>query len=294
MAIRILANHAHVFPASINGEGTIDRLLKMLDACEIEQAVCFAPFPHQLTDANPNEWLASELKTRPRLMGFGTIDLAGDHNSAEIADQVKAARGLGFRGLKLHPNSQRFDLLSPQHFEACEAAEKEGMFIVYHSGVHAYRLKHYDVMHFDEIAEHFPDLKFSMEHMGGYSFFAQALAVIVNRIPYPPIPGRKCRVYGGLTTVFTPHFCRFWYMSRERLLEAIAQVGAAQLIFGLDFPYNQEANTRLGLDTLRELGLPEKDLAMILGGNLREAIGLPDPASQSDPVQQPAAKMGGR
>ena len=40
-----LVNHAHVFPAAMNAEGTIDRLLVLLDARQIEQAVCFAPFP---------------------------------------------------------------------------------------------------------------------------------------------------------------------------------------------------------------------------------------------------------
>ncbi len=42
MSIRILANHAHVFPAAINPNATIERLLKLLNACGIEQAICFA------------------------------------------------------------------------------------------------------------------------------------------------------------------------------------------------------------------------------------------------------------
>ena len=65
MSIRVLANHAHVFPASLNPEGTIERLLSMLDACAIEQAVCFAPLPYQCDGkslADPNAWLAGELR----------------------------------------------------------------------------------------------------------------------------------------------------------------------------------------------------------------------------------------
>jgi len=73
-------------------------------------------------------------------------------------------------------------------------------------------------------------------------------------------------VYGGLTSVFTPNYCRFWYMPRERLLETVAQATADQLIFGLDFPYNQEENTKLAITTLNELGLPQEQLAKILGG----------------------------
>ena len=77
MAYRVFANHAHVFPASINSNGTIDRLLQLLDACEIDGAVCFAPFSHQCEGKDipdPNKWLAAELKKHSRLVGFGTID----------------------------------------------------------------------------------------------------------------------------------------------------------------------------------------------------------------------------
>ena len=290
MAIRILANHAHVLPAAVNPDATIDRLLLMLDACGIEEAVCFAPFPKQVagTDIDPNGWLAGELSRRTRLWGFGTIDLHRGHVKAPLADQVKRAKDLGLKGLKLHPNAQEFDILGPEAFEVYRAAEEAGLFVTFHTGVHHYRLKHYNVLGFDEVAHHFPALRFSMEHVGGYHFFEQALAVIFNRIPFPPVPGKRCMVYGGLTSVFTQHYNRYWYMPRERMLELVAQVGAGQLIFGLDFPYNLEANTRVALDTLNGLGLPEVQLAQVLGGNLREALGLPDRAAKKQ--DQPPAK----
>ena len=193
--------------------------------------------------------------------------------------------------MKLHPNAQEFDILAPAALEVYAAAEQLGLFITFHSGVHAYRLQNYLVIKFDEVAERFPNLRFSLEHMGGYSFFNEALAVIVNRIPFPPVPGRRCMVYGGLTSVFTPGYCRFWYMNRDRLLEAVAQATPDQLIFGLDFPYNKEENTKLGIRTLHELGLPEHDLAKILGGNLREALGLAPAASPPAP-QPPATTVG--
>ena len=68
---------------------------------------------------------------------------------------------------------------------------------------------------------------------------------------------------------------RIWYLSDERLKELHAQVGVNQLIFGLDFPYNLETETKIGLETVRRL-FDEKDQALILGGNLRREVGLPD------------------
>src|SRR5438046_10398311 len=130
--MRILANHAHVFPVSVNPNATLDRLLALLDACGIEQAICFAPFAQQLPDSvSPrNRWLAQELKSRERLFGFGTIDLIADPR-----DQVREIADLGFRGIKLHPNMQRFDLLSPSALKLYAAAEEHRLFISFHSGM---------------------------------------------------------------------------------------------------------------------------------------------------------------
>jgi hypothetical protein len=274
MALRIFANHAHVFPASVNPNGTIDRLLRMMDACGIEQAVCFAPFTSQLigTGIDQNHWLAAEVAGKSRLVGFGTLDLKRD----DIKSQVKQAADLGLRGLKMHPNVQEFDILCPAAMQAYDAAQELGLFITFHSGVHRYRIAHYEVLKFDEVAYQFPDLRFSLEHVGGYAFFNEALAVITNNIPYPPIPGHEPRVYGGLTSIFTPDYIRMWYMPPERLAELIAQTGAERLIFGLDFPYNLEENTQTALRTLQGLGLPEEQLGLILGQNLRHALRLTD------------------
>ena len=270
MTHRIFANHAHVFPESVNPDGTIGRLLRLLEACGIERAVCFAPFSNQLqgTGIDHNAWLARELSNQARLVGFGTLDLTRD----DVKDQVRRIADLGFRGIKMHPNAQEFDILCPAALEAYGAAQDLGLFITFHSGVHHYRIAHYNVLKFDEVAYQFPDLRFSLEHVGGYAFFTEALAVITNNIPFPPIPGRKPRVYAGLTSIFTPNYIRMWYMPAERMRELIAQAGAEQLIFGLDFPYNLEENTRTALETLGELGLPDAQLRLILGDNLRDVL----------------------
>ena len=133
------------------------------------------------------------------------------------------------------------------------------------------------VTKFDEIAIQFPTLRMSLEHVGGYHFFNEALAVIFNNIPFPPVPGQRGRVYGGLTSCFTPHYVRFWYMSRERFEELLLQVGPEYLIFGLDFPYNLEENTRLALTTIKQMIPLESARELVLGGNLRRELGIPRP-----------------
>lgn len=270
MSNRVFANHAHVFPEAINPDATIDRLLRMMDACEIEQAVCFAPFPHQAAGhgIEPNAWLAGALSDQPRLIGFGTIDPTRDDTAAQVA----RCADLGMLGLKLHPNAQKFDILSDRPLDAYAEAQKRKLFLSFHTGVHRFRLLPTALLRFDEIAWKFPDLRFSLEHVGGYHFFNEALAVIFNHVP-PPWEKGKCNVFAGLTSVFTTDHNRFWHLSDERLLELAAQVGVEQLIFGLDFPYNLEKATSTGLETIRRLFDPAAQ-ALILGGNLRRELGI--------------------
>ena len=244
-----------------------------MDACGISRQVCFAPFAQDFPDGfDPNAWLAKEIHNRSEFVGFGTVDF----RRTDLKQQVRRCADLGFRGLKLHPNVQQFDLTGKTALEVYNAAQECGLFASFHSGVHHYRIAHYNLLKFDEIAYHFPDFHFSLEHVGGWAFFHEAVGVISNNIPFPPIPGRKCRVYGGLTSVFTSHYNRLWYMSPERMKELIAQVGVEQLIFGLDFPYNLEENTMTGIKAINELGLSEAQRAMILGGNLRQVLKLDD------------------
>lgn len=289
MATEIFAHHAHVFPAEVNPNGTVDRLMRLMDECGIARAVGFAPFLYQIKRAglslHPNEWMAEQVRKNSRLEGFGTIDIRG----GDIAGQVRFIKQLGLKGIKLHPNAQQFDILAPEAFEVYAAAQEHGLFCTFHTGVHHYRIKEYNVLSFDEVAHHFPDLRFSMEHVGGYHFFPQALAVIVNNIPFPPVPGRRCMVFGGLTSVFTQDYNRFWYLGNDRLIEGIAQGGVEQFFFGLDFPYNLEPGTKVALKTLAEIGLSEEQRELILGGNLRRELGLAEPKHNIRPTPHASA-----
>ncbi len=270
MATSIFAHHAHVFPANIRPNGTIARLLELMDACGIERAVAFAPFSYQsgTQGAESSVWLAKEIKSEKRLVGFGTIDFDGP-----IADQVKAIHDLGFPGIKLHPAAQKFDVLGERAWEVYREAERLGLFVTFHTGIHWHRIKDYQVVHFDEVAYHFPELRFSLEHVGGYHFYYEALAVILNNMRTRD--GRRAsNVYGGLTSVFDRNQQRYWYMGPERLHDAVWQVGAEQLIFGLDFPYNGIAETKAALRMIDELELGADDKALVLGRNLERVLGI--------------------
>ena len=258
----IFANHAHIFQKQVREDGTMEALLRVMDSCGISRAVAFAPFHKYFDDsccANPNRWLAKTIHGNSRLYGFGVIDFARD----DLADQVHEAKQLGLRGLKLHPAFQKFKIDSDAAFQVYEAAQKEGLPISFHTGIHWHRIRDYNMLLFDEVAYHFPELRFSMEHVGGYSFFLDGVAVLRNN---------RENVYAGLTSVFDRGKNKYWYLNDQQVKDLLWITGCERSIFGLDFPYNGAEEIAAAIEKVRSLGLTETEEAFIMGENLERFL----------------------
>lgn len=267
MSYEIFAHHAHVFPENVRADGTVEALLRTMDACGIARAVCFATFPSQLQPENqePNLWLARQIEKNDRLTGFGVVDFEKD----DLAGQVRRIADLGLRGIKIHPAFQRIAVDGERAFEVYAEAEKLGLFLSFHTGVHWHRIRDYQVWRFDEVAYHFRKLRFSMEHLGGYCFFNEGLAVMLNNMHR----GDEPRIYAGLTSVFDPDMNRAWHLSDEKIYDLIWQTGDKASIFGLDFPYNGVKEIQAAIDHLAGMQLPEETKRAIFGGNLCRILG---------------------
>lgn len=270
---KIFANHAHLFAKNTKPNADIDKLKELLDACEIEKAVCFAPFTDQLArygiTENSRKWLANEIKNEPQFVGFGTIDF----HKNNLKDQVKETADLGLLGLKIHPAAQELKIDSPELFEVYEEAEKQGLFISFHTGLHWHRIKDYQMLLFDEVAYNFPKLRFSMEHVGGYSFFKEALLVMNNNSR-----DEIQHVFAGWTSIamekddFGNERQGAWSLTDDELCTLIHQTGPKRSIFGLDFPYKDIEYTKKAIERIKNLPITEEAKRGILGDNLREIL----------------------
>ena len=272
---RIFANHAHLFPKNTKPNGDIDCLKELLDACEIEKPVCFSPFRYQMdmyaqtTGQNPCEWVAEEIKNDSRFIGFGTIDF----EAGNLKEQVKKVADLGLKGLKIHPAAQEVKIDSPQLFEVYEQAQEQGLFISFHTGLHWHRIADYQMLLFDEVAYNFPKLRFSMEHIGGYSFFKEALLVMNNNSR-----SEIDHVYAGWTSIGmeTDEMGNVrqgaWSLTDDDLCTLVHQAGYKTSIFGLDTPYNGIEKTQKAIDRIKNLPITEEAKRCILGENLRTIL----------------------
>lgn len=261
--MKIIANHAHVFQKSVREDGTIDSLRGVMDVCGIEKAVAFAPFHSYFSDdgKGPNVWLYDQIKNDDRFFGFGVIDF----NQTDLKAQVRQILELGLNGIKLHPAFQQFNIMSEKALEVYAAAEEFGLPISFHTGVHWHRIKDYNMLLFDEVAYNFKNLKISFEHVGGYSFFKEGVAIMINN---------PDNTYAGLTSVFDREENRFWYLGKDLVEDLLWQTGAERSIFGLDFPYNRENKIQDAITNIQSLAINKEDKQRILGGNLLEFLKL--------------------
>lgn len=261
----IFANHAHVFPKELRPEGSVDSLMRLMDDCDIDKAVAFAPFADRFHEGSfsgsPNDWLASQIKGNDRLVGFGTVDF-----TADLGDEVERIASLGFKSIKLHPPYQDFVIDGDEAFKVYEKAQELGLFVSFHSGMHWNRLKKSNVLLFDEVAWSFPDLKFSLEHIGGYHFFKDALAVMCNN------SRRGNNIYAGWTSIRNRDGMGGWSLTDEQLETVIFQTGEEHSIFGLDFPYAKAADIKWDIERIKRLSLSSECKENILGATLQRVL----------------------
>ncbi|MBQ7541282.1 MAG: amidohydrolase family protein [Clostridia bacterium] len=267
----IFANHAHLYPRELREDGAQGVLMRLLDDCGIDKAVAFAPFSHrfresaQFHDVNQNVWLAGEIAGNDRLVGFGTVDVLPD--AAPIAQQVQQIFELGLRGIKIHPAAQELPIDSARAFEIYEKAQELGLFLSFHTGLHWHRIRDYRMLLFDEIAYSFPDLNFSMEHVGGYSFFREALLVMCNN-------SRNPHTFAGLTSVEPEPdgLCGPWALTNEEIETLVFQAGEGRTVFGLDFPFKKADYIRRAMARIRALRISEEEKENILGRTLEKQL----------------------
>ena len=264
---KIVANHAHVFPQVVRPDGTIPILKQVMAETGIVQCVCFAPFYEYLNgELDANQWLADSIKDDPSLIGFGVVDFRAGH----CGDQVKRMYDLGMRGIKLHPAFQRVRIDSPECCEVYEQAQRLNFLISYHTGIHWHRIADYNMLLYDEVAYRFPELRMTLEHVGGYCFFNDALAVMQNNMR----KGKPLRVYAGLTSVFDRDVNRPWFLNDQQVQDLLWQMGEESAVFGIDFPFNSCEEIRRAIAHIEGMDVPASAKDAIFGGNLSRILSL--------------------
>ncbi len=183
--MHIIDIHTHIYPdkiaqkatesvrnfyeleGSIQMNGTTDMLLQQGDQAGIREFVVLPVSNAPNRVRSINEFIAEQVELQPRFIGFGTLHA----DMPQLAEEAEWILEQGLKGIKMHPDSQRFSIDDPRLFPIYDRLQ--GVIpVMLHMGDPRYHFSHPSRLR--HVLDNFPNLQVIAAHFGGYSMFEAA------------------------------------------------------------------------------------------------------------------------
>ncbi|MDP4120902.1 MAG: amidohydrolase family protein [Bacillota bacterium] len=262
--MKIIDFHAHIYPDKIaeravagvgdfynlemKCNGTLSQLMDSGEKYGVSRYVVHsvATSPEQVPAIN--RFIASQVEAHSdKLVGFGTLHQ--DLQNPE--EEIDLAIFMGLKGIKLHPDTQKFNMDDPKMMDVYEIIQSKNLPILFHCGDYRYDYSH--PRRLAKILDTFPNLTVIAAHFGGWSVFDLAIEHLKDR-----------RCYLDTSSSFA-------MLGKTRSKEIIRIYGAERILFGTDFPMS---NYDYEINHIRDFGLTEKEYEMIMHENAEKILGL--------------------
>ena len=246
--MRITDFHTHAFPDAIADramsallaetedvvaylDGRVSSLLRSMDRAGIEQAVLCSIATRPAQFEKILAW--SEAIRSDRIVPFPSVHPADPDVRPRIA-QIAAA---GFRGIKLHPYYQDFDIADPRVFPVYEELCAQELILVCHTGfdVAFPRIRKADPERIAAVVARFPDLVFIATHMGSWEDWDAVETHLIGRSVY-------------IDTSYSLHM-----LSPARARQLLLRHPVDRVLFGTDSPWRDQAESIAEIERL-EMG----------------------------------------
>ncbi len=259
----IIDVHAHVFPDKIaekashgiqdfykidvQNNGTLDRLIQVSDKAGVDKVVVHSPAttPHQVTTINDFIYACTQ-KYPNRVIGFMTMH----PDFEDINGEVERCIGLGLKGVKIHPDFQRFHIDDKRAYYMYEAISGRLPLLV-HTGDFRYQWSKPERM--AKVMEDFPAMTVIGAHFGGWSEWDDAV-----------------RAYKG-KNIYVDTSSTMYRVPLEHITELIHFYGVDHVLFGSDYPMWNSGDELKYIDGLN---LTSEEREMILHENTERILGL--------------------
>ena len=260
---RVADAHAHIYPHKIADKATAsvgnfyDIPMDLIGCSETlldhgRQAgterylVCsVATKPEQVQSIN--RFIAGECEQHPEFIG-----LAAFHKDVEDYEkEVGLICESGFKGVKLHPDFQRFNIDDPQIIPFYRLCAERGLVVLFHTGD-----KRYDFStprRLLNAKDKVPELKCIAAHFGGYSVWETAFREL-----------RGQDVYFDTSSSLD-------FIDKDFAVEMIRGYGADKMMYGTDFPMWDPVEE---LRRFINLDLTEEENKKILYDNFASLFGI--------------------
>ena len=263
--MEIINAHAHIYPEKIAQKatdtigvfydikmgmpaGTAERLIEDGRRAGIDRYVVYsvATTAHQVRSIN--EFLKREIEAHPEFIGF--IALHQDLSEDEVIREVDWAIQNGFKGIKLHPDFQKFNI-DDENAEKFYRAASGKLPILFHIGDDRYEYSKPERL--VKMAKKYPETIFIAAHFGGYRCWNDA------------------KLYKGLDNVYFDTCSSLPFISAERAKEIIDMLGADRFFFATDFPMWDSLTE---LERFNKIPLTEVERELIFSANIKRILGI--------------------
>ncbi len=260
----IIDCHCHVYPEKIaekavegisrfydipmDNDGSIDCLIRRGSEIGVKHYLIFsvATTPKQVPSIN--KFIAQTVENSAGIMtGFGTIH----PDSETVEDDIEELIGLGLKGVKMHPDFQKFRIDE----EKCDVIYRlcEGRLpILLHTGDTRYDFSNPERM--KPVLEKYPNLTVIGAHFGGWSCWHKAAEMLSK---YP--------------NFYVDCSSTFGWLEPDDVRGLIEVYGADKVLFGVDYPmWTHEVE----FDKFMQMGLTREDREKILYKNAVRLFGI--------------------
>lgn len=254
--------HVHVYPEKIAlraaesvgdfyqypmfKEGSIPAMLAAVEGSPITHHIIYSVATKPSNVESINDFIAAECKKHPNFVGF--MAMHQDYPNPE--DEIERAIGLGLRGMKLHPDTQKVNMDDDRLMRIYELIEGR-MPLVMHCG--DYRTDFSHPRRMKRILHEFPNLVVDAAHFGGWSVFDLAVEYLENE---------NCFLDMSSSQKF---------LGRRRTRELCEIYGADRILFGSDFPMWDPSEE---LEMFESLDFPKADFEKMTWHNAERFVGM--------------------
>ncbi|MDD6268824.1 MAG: amidohydrolase family protein [Oscillospiraceae bacterium] len=254
--------HAHIFPDKIadkategisnfynlpmSHKGSMEELLASGDKAGLDGYLVCSTATHPAQSEAINTFISEVCNKYPQCIGFAAL-----HPYSEtLEDEFERILKMPFKGIKLHPDFQEFNIDDRKVYPMYEMIESAGLPVLMHMGDATKRFSTPDRL--AKMLNDFPKIRIIAAHLGGYRRWEEAADILK--------PSDRLRLDTSSCLGFMPPEDAVRYIHRH---------GAENCFFGVDFPMWDHKEE---LERFFRLNLSDTENRKILSENLIEWI----------------------
>lgn len=251
LASRAIPNMQRIAEMTPFGDGTLESLVDNLNSLDVDFAVVLNISVKPESARDVNDWANEVNGHAKKVISFGSVH----PDTKNVEDELERVAKMGLKGVKFHPDYQKFFVEEKRAFPIYDACQSLGLIALFHAGFDPIspNLFHASPKGLRTVIDNFPHLKIVAAHMGGIFQWDGVEEELLGKNIF--LDGAMCCDRMPLSVA-------------ERF---VSKHGAEHFLLGSDFPWH---TTAMEKEFIESFPITSREKDMILGENAKNLLGL--------------------